>query len=160
MHLILEIWRYILLLWRVIFEHFLRKMWVHDFIHVMKYHGSSSVNSLWPSNTVWWLWSWSALPQLLAYHLFNAKPIPGSMLTYCQLGPQEQTSMKFSTNLRTFHSRKCIWKCRLQTGSHLFRLQCLNGAWYNHIKTQKLEHQSPRKYYSKSYEHQVLFSHY
>ena len=75
--------------------------------------------------TLWWLWSWSALVQLLTSHLFSAKPIPESMLTYCQLDPQEQTSMTFSTNLRTFHSRKCIWKCRLQIGGHLFRLQWL-----------------------------------
>ena len=32
---------------------------------------------------------------------------------YCQLDLQQQTSMKFELEFDHFHSRECIWKCRL-----------------------------------------------
>ena len=30
--------------------------------------------------------------------------------------------------INTFSSRKCIWKCRLEYGGHLSRLQCINNV--------------------------------
>ena len=45
--------------------------------------------------------------------LFGAKPFPVPMLTYCQLDHQEQTSVKFESEYKTFHSWKGNWKCRL-----------------------------------------------
>ena len=35
------------------------------------------------------------LVQVMACRLFGAKPLPEPKLTYCQLEPKEQTSMKF-----------------------------------------------------------------
>ena len=37
-----------------------------------------------------------------------------------------QTSMKFQSQFKHFHSRKCIWRCRLRNGVHLSRPQCVN----------------------------------
>ena len=49
----------------------------------------------------------------MACRLFGAKPLPEPMLAYCQLDPWEQVSVKFESEFHNFHSRKCIWKCRL-----------------------------------------------
>ena len=50
----------------------------------------------------------STLVQIMACRLFGAKPVPEPMPTYCQLDPQEQTSVKFESKYKTFHS----WKCK------------------------------------------------
>ena len=39
-------------------------------------------------------WTGSPLVQIMAYHLIGAKPLPGLIETYCQLGPSEQVSVK------------------------------------------------------------------
>ena len=51
--------------------------------------------------------------QVMACRLFGTKPLPEPMMAYCQLDSQEQISVKFKTEFSNFHSRKCIWKCRL-----------------------------------------------
>ena len=56
-------------------------------------------------------WIGSAFVQIMACRL--AKPLSKPTLVYCQLDPQIQTSVKFYSKFRTFHSRKCIWKCCL-----------------------------------------------
>ena len=38
----------------------------------------------------------------MACRLSGAKPLPEPMLTYCQLDPQEQTSVKFESKYKTF----------------------------------------------------------
>ena len=53
------------------------------------------------------------LVQVMACRLFSAKPLPEPKLVYCQLDPWEQASVKFEFEFYSFHSRKCIWKCRL-----------------------------------------------
>ena len=40
--------------------------------------------------------------------------------------------MKSYSKLTYFHSRKCIWKCRLEHGGHLSRPQCVNIALPKH----------------------------
>ena len=54
-------------------------------------------------------WTGPALVQVMACHLFGAKPLPEPMLTYCQLDPWELTSAKFESKYKSFHSGKCIW---------------------------------------------------
>ena len=49
----------------------------------------------------------------MAYPLFSAKPLSEPMLTYWQLDPWEQTSVKFQSKFCDFHSRNCISKCHL-----------------------------------------------
>ena len=72
-------------------------------------------------------WIGSVLVQIMACHIFGTKPLSEPMLGYCQLNPKEQTSVKFQSKSRTFHSQKCIWKYRMQNGGHFVR-----GTW---IKT-------------------------
>ena len=54
----------------------------------------------------------------MSCRLDGAKPLSKPMLEYCQLDPKEQTSMKFQSEFKHFHSRKCTSKCRLQNGVH------------------------------------------
>ena len=63
-------------------------------------------------------WVGSALVQIMAYCLLGTKPLSKPMLGYCQLDPKEQTSVKFQSKYKTFHSQKCIWKHRLLNGGH------------------------------------------
>ena len=37
--------------------------------------------------------------------------------------------MKFESEFKHFHSRKCIWKCRLRNGVHLSRPQYVKPPW-------------------------------
>ena len=46
----------------------------------------------------------------------------------CQLDLWEQTSVKFQSQFRSFHSRKCIWKSRPQNGGHVSWPRCVNTA--------------------------------
>ena len=48
----------------------------------------------------------------------GAKPLSEPMLEYCQLDPLEQTSMKFQSEFKHFHSRTCTLKSRLRNGDH------------------------------------------
>ena len=58
-------------------------------------------------------WTRSPLVQIMACRLFGTKPLPEPMLVYFQLYSWEQVSVKFESEFYPFHSRKCIWKCRL-----------------------------------------------
>ena len=59
----------------------------------------------------------------MACRLVGAMPLSEPML---ELDPLDQTSIKFTLKFIYFHSRKCIWKCRLGNGGNLSRLQCVN----------------------------------
>ena len=52
------------------------------------------MNSSPPSATYLYQWIRSALVLIMACRLFSAKPLSKPMLGYCQLDPQEQTSVK------------------------------------------------------------------
>ena len=43
---------------------------------------------------------------IMAWHLPGGKPLPELILTYCQLDPQEQTSVKFKSKYNNLHSKK------------------------------------------------------
>ena len=62
------------------------------------------------SDTYMRQWIGSVLVQIMACRSFGAKPSSEPMLGYCQFDPKEQTSVKFPSKYKTFHSRKCIWK--------------------------------------------------
>ena len=65
------------------------------FREALMYHGMNPVNSSPPSAAYMHQWIGSALVQIMAYHLFGAKPLSKPMLGYFQLDPKEQTSVKF-----------------------------------------------------------------
>ena len=56
---------------------------------------------------------WVIIGSVMACRLFGAKPLTEPMLVYCQLVSWEQISVKFEFEFYHFHTRKCIWKCRL-----------------------------------------------
>ena len=53
------------------------------------------MNSSPPSAAYMSLWTGPAMVQVMACRLFGVKPLPEPMPTYCQLGPQEHTSVQF-----------------------------------------------------------------
>ena len=57
----------------------------------------TSFNSLRPGDSYVRHWTGSSLLQVMACRLFGAQPLPEVMLSYCQLDPKEQTSMKFKS---------------------------------------------------------------
>ena len=73
----------------------------------------SIINASPPSAVYRHQWIGSALLQVMACRLFGAKPLPEPMLDYCHLDSWEQISVKFESEFYCFHSRKCIWNCRL-----------------------------------------------
>ena len=83
-----------------------------------------SINSSPPGAAYMHQWIWWAVVQIMAHRLFGAEPLSKPVLGYCQLDPQEQTSMIFESKYKAFHSRKCIWKHCLRNGGHFVR-----GRW-------------------------------
>ena len=60
----------------------------------------------------------SSLVQIMACRLFGDNPLSKPMIVYCQLDSKEHFSVKSYLKLKSFHSRKCIWKCCLENGNH------------------------------------------
>ena len=58
------------------------------------------------------------LLQIIACQLLGAKPLSEIILPYYQLDHKEHISVKFYLNFKSFHSRKCTWKCCLWNGGH------------------------------------------
>ena len=84
------------------------------------------INSSPPSVAYRHQWIGLVLVQIMACHLFHARPLSKPMLIYFQLDPWEQILMKFESKYKTFHSQKCIWKYHLRNGSHF-----VWGRWVN-----------------------------
>ena len=59
-------------------------------------------------------WTESSLDQIMPCRLLGAKTLSEPKLTYCQLYPEDFFSMKFHFKFKSFHWRKCVWKCRPQ----------------------------------------------
>ena len=55
------------------------------------------------------------------------------------IGSLEQTFVKFEFKFKCFHSRKCIWKCRLENGRHFVSI-CLIFASICHDDAIKWKH--------------------
>ena len=87
------------------------------------------INSSPPGDAYMHQWTALALVQVIARPLFGAKPSPETMLTHCQLDSCEQISVKFQSEFYNFHSRKCIWNCRLP----MWRPLWPEGRWVNNI---------------------------
>ena len=58
----------------------------------------------------------SALVQIITSHLFSAKRLPEPMLTYCQLDPWEQASVKLNMNFIIFFQEKAFQNVVCQNG--------------------------------------------
>ena len=68
---------------------------------------------------------------VMAYFLLGAQLLPEPMMTCYQLWHSGITFSEIWFKIHNLHSRKWIWKCHLQKGSHLFRLQCFNIIDHN-----------------------------
>ena len=62
----------------------------------------------------------------MACRLITTKPLSEPMLLCFQLYPKEHISVKFYLKFKSFHSRKCTWKCRLENGAIMSRPQYVN----------------------------------
>ena len=86
-------------------------MWgVWSWINILM---SMIIDSYFPSAAYMRQWFGSALAQIMTCRLFGAKPLPEPKLVYCQWDSWHQISVKFESEFYHFHSRECIWKCRL-----------------------------------------------
>ena len=69
------------------------------------------------------------------------------MLPYCHLDSREHISVKFHLEFKSFHSRKCTWKCRLRNGGHFVSasvcLVVLRRHWCYYCNSES-EHLSPK----------------
>ena len=83
------------------------------------HHANRSFCSLNTSPLVLHICQWIgwSLVMVMACHLFIAKPLPEAMLSYHQLNPEQQTSVKVKSKYKS-RSCKCIWKYRLWNGCH------------------------------------------
>ena len=61
---------------------------------------------------------WSSLVQVMVCRLFSGSPLPGPIMTYCQLDPRKQILVKFESKYNSFLSRNRIRKRRFQNGGH------------------------------------------
>ena len=65
---------------------------------ISEFHGPFQlINTSPPSAAYMRQWTGSALVQVMACRLLGAKPLPKPMLIYCQLGPWQQTTVKFES---------------------------------------------------------------
>ena len=79
------------------------------------------VNSSSPGAAYMRWWTGLALFQVMTCHLSGTKPLLEPMLQNCQLDTLGQTSVKFESEYKTYHSWKCVSNCCLQNGSHFVR---------------------------------------
>ena len=63
--------------------------------------------------------------------IFPVRPLSEQMLQYCQLDPKEYISVKFRLKFESFHSRKCVRKCRLWNGGYILVLNVLKTRTFD-----------------------------
>ena len=68
----------------------------------------------------------------MACCLFGTKPLPESMITYCQLFIYKQTFNEIWIKIQCFFLRKYIWNCRLRNVTHFVQAsKCLGHCDLN-----------------------------
>ena len=82
-----------------------------------------AMKSLRPSDAYMHQYNIPTLVQIMACHLFCAKSLSEPKLSCCQLDPKEYTSVNFFVKFKSFHSKKCTWKCHLRNSGH-FAVMC------------------------------------
>ena len=66
----------------------------------------------------------------MAWYLLGAKPLSKPILAYCQSHPCDQTSVKFYSKFKHFHSKKCIWNCLQNRGHFCLEPQCVSWVMF------------------------------
>ena len=80
---------------------------IHEFLNLRSFWNAPMV-SFQCVNSYKPMWNEPSSVQIIACRLLSAKPSSEPMLVYCQSQPLEQTSVKFSSESKDFHSKKCI----------------------------------------------------
>ena len=62
-------------------------------------------------------------------HCFGAKPI----LANCHIDTKKYISVKFYLEIKSFHFRKCTWKCRQQNGGYFVSALCWIAVLYENF---------------------------
>ena len=95
---------------------------VKELSSIVTTSGFPKVNmiSLRPRDAYLCNWIGSSVVQVMACRLFGAISLPEPMLSYRQLDPWQQTSVKFYSKFKYIHLQKWIWKCCLQNGGNCF----------------------------------------
>ena len=86
------------------------------------------INSLRPNDAYMRPYNITTLLQIMACRLFGTKPLSEAKLPYCQPDPKEHISVKFYSRFKSFHSRKCTWKCRLPNVGISSRPHCVDAV--------------------------------
>ena len=87
------------------------------------------INQSPPSAAFMRQWSGPALIEIMVCRLFGTQPLSKLTLIWYKLDPLEQTSVKFESKHKLFHSWKCIWKFRLRNGSHIVQREIDYILW-------------------------------
>ena len=100
----------------------------HPSIFGWKWRSSKGLNSSLPRAAYMCHWNGSALAQIMACCLFCVKPLPEPTLAYCQLDPQEQTSVKFSSKYKLSIHENASEKIVCEMAAILSRERWVNCA--------------------------------
>ena len=73
-------------------------------------------------DVIWCRRTWQSLVDEMAWCLFGAKPLPEPMVAYCQIDPQEHTSMK---------SESKYFFAFLNLDNHFWEPHCATKIWYS-----------------------------
>ena len=67
--------------------------------------------------------------------LFDTKPLPETMMMYCQLEPRRENTAKFELRYTDFHTVKYVWNVVCNIATISFRSQCMTcdvkAGWYH-----------------------------
>ena len=69
--------------------------------------------------------------------LLGAKLLSEPLLGYSELYHKEQNSEKYLSKFKHFHSRKCVWKCRLENCGHFVSASIFNHSEVLSIRTDR-----------------------
>ena len=73
---------------------------------------------------------------MMTCFMYNAKPLPEPMLTYFQLNPKKQSSLKFESKCNDFYLWKCICKAATRNDFVVFS-RVFQGKYSNTTSTPK-----------------------
>ena len=104
---------------------FRNRLWNRDTQYCSYQPTQRPHNSSVPSTAYMRKWIDSALVEIMACRLFDAKQLSKPILGYCQMDHEEQTLEKFNED-KTFRVRKHIWKDRLRNGGHFVQRRWVN----------------------------------
>ena len=71
----------------------------------------------------------------MAWQLTGRKPLHEAIMTYCQLDPHKQTSVKFYSRYTKFFWEKAFENAICKLSAILFRLEFIVAQWQHYMAT-------------------------